>query len=252
MLNALRKGALAIAGCAALACSPSKTKAPVETTTDAGKSTSPAGTAAQKRGMTLVRVVNALPGKMKVAVHADDRLLFDHLAYQDVTDYIELKENVAHFTVKPNGKDTVLADNREVMGDGARYTLVALPDGEGGHTLRVLRDELVPDSGKTRIRVINAAPGLQTVKVMVQGQAEPLFSDVALGVEAGYKDVEPTTATLLFQAKPGAPVVRVDRLKLVAGHAYTVVLTGAAGHKVEAVEFDDRLVRSAAQLSQKP
>ena len=251
MRDSIRAGMLMLAGCAAIACRSSKTEQPVQTTTESGKSTSPSGVSADRRGTTLVRVVNALPGKVSVDVAADERVLFSSVGYQDVTDFQELRENVARFVVRPAGKDTLLAENKEVMGDGARYTLVALPDGKGGAQLRVLRDDLVTDPGKTKIRVINAAAGMEDVKVTVQGQKDPLFDNVALGVEAGYKDVEPMTATLVFQPKTGAAVT-IQKMKLDPGRAYTIVLTGAAGRKVETVRFDDRLVRAGSQVSLKP
>ena len=252
MRYSMRAGLLTFGGCLALACSPSKTKEPVETTSEAGKSTSPSGVAADRRGTTFVRVVNAVPGKAQVDVVADDRVLFSNVSYQDVTDYQELKDNVARFAVRPAGLDSVLADNREVMGDGARYTLVALPQKDGGITLRALRDELATEADKTKIRVINAVPRQEDVSVVVQGMDEPLFEGIAPGIEAGYKEVQPTTATLVIKAKSGAPLVRVERMQLDAGHAYTIVLTGNAGGKVEAVRFDDKLVRSASQVSLRP
>lgn len=251
MRDLLRHGALALAGCLALACSPSKTKQPVETQTESGKTTSPSGVSADRRGTTLLRVVNALPGKQSIDVAADARVLFTSVGYQDVTDFQELRDNVAQFTVRPAGKDTVLAENKEVVGDGARYTLVALPDDKGNVLLRVLRDELVTDPAKTKLRVINAAPAMEGVKVTVQGQDTPLFSGIALGTEAGYKDVEPTTATLVFQPKEGVPL-RIDKMKLDPGRAYTIVLTGTTGHKAETVRFDDRLVRTGKQVSLRP
>lgn len=251
MRNTIRTGVAALAGCIAMACSPSKTKQPVETTTEAGKSVSPSGTSADRRGTTLVRAVNALPTKVHVDIAADDRVLFNNVGYQDVTDFQELRENVTRFTVRLNDKETVMAENREVMGDGARYTLVALPDGKGGTELRVLRDELVTDPAKTRLRVINAAAGMDNVDVMIQGKDDPLFSNVDPGIEAGYKDVDPATTTLVFKAKSGQPL-EVDHLTLEPGRAYTIVLTGGMGHKVEAVRFDDRLVRTGTQVSMRP
>jgi uncharacterized protein DUF4397 len=251
MRDSIRAGALAVAGYLALACSSSKTEQPVQTTTEQGKSTSPSGVAADRRGTTLVRVVNALPGKMKVDIAADSRVLFTGVGYQDVTDFQELRENVTRFVVRPAGQDTVVAENKEVMGDGARYTLVALPDDKGQPQLRVLRDELVTDPGKTKLRVINAAAGMEDLKVTVQGKDTPLFDNVPLGTEAGYKDIDPMTATLVFQAKSGAPLT-VEKVKLDAGRAYTIVLTGAAGKKPDAVRFDDRLVRTGSQVSLQP
>ena len=251
MRDLMRHGALALAGCLVLACGRSKTEQPVQTTTESGKTTSPSGVSADRRGTTLIRMVNAVPGKQALDVAADTKLLFTSVGYQDVTDFQELRDNVAQFTVRPAGKDTLLAENKEVVGDGARYTLVALPDEKGNIQLRVLRDELVTDPAKTKLRVINAAPGMADVKVTVQGKDTPLFSGIALGTEAGYQDVEPMTATLVFQPKEGAPL-RLDKVKLEPGRAYTIVLTGAAGHKTETVRFDDRLVRTGRQVSLRP
>jgi hypothetical protein len=250
MRQTIRTGAVALAGCLALACGPSKTKEPVQTTTAEGKSTSPSGAAAERRGTTLVRVVNALPSKLAIDIGADDRVLFSKVGYQDVTDFQELRDNVARFTVRANGKDSVLADNREAMGDGARYTLVALPDEKSGTQLRVLRDELVTDPARTKIRVINAATHMDDVKVTMKGHETPLFDDVDQGSEAGYKDIAPTTTTLIFKGDKGEPVV-IDHLKLEPGRAYTIVLAGE-WNKVKPIRFDDRLVRSGTQVSLRP
>ena len=251
MRNTIRAGVAAFAGCLVLACSPSKTKQPVETTTEGGKSVSPSGTTADKRGTTLVRVVNALPDKTHIDIAADEKVLFSDVGYQDVTDFQELRDNVARFTVRRNGRDSVLAENREVVGDGARYTLVALPEAKGGILLRVLRDELVTDPAKTKLRVINAAAGMDNVDVLMKGAKDPLFSNVDSGIEAGYKEVTPATTTLVFRAPSGRPL-EVENVKREPGRAYTIVLTGAVGHKVDAVRFDDRLVRSGTQVSMRP
>lgn len=251
MGNSIRAGVAALAGCLVLACSPSKTKQPVETTTESGKSVSPSGTATDKRGTTLVRVVNALPDKTHIDIAADDKVIFSDVGYQDVTDFQELRDNVTRFTLRRNDRDSVLAENREVIGDGARYTIVALPDPKGGILLRVLRDELVTDPAKTKLRVINAAAGMDNVDVLIKGEKDPLFSNVDSGIEAGYKDVIPATTTLVFRAQSGRPM-EVENVKLEAGRAYTIVLTGALGHKVDAVRFDDRLVRTGTQVSLRP
>jgi len=250
MRHTIRAGVSALAGCLALACGPSKTDQPVQTTSDAGKATSPAGTAADRRGTTLLRVVNALPTKLAIDVAADDSVLFSNVGYQDVTDFKELRDNVARFSVRQTAHDSVLADNRETMGDGARYTLVVLPDEKGGTVLRVLRDELVTDPATTKIRVINAATSMDNVEVTMKGHETPLFSDIDNGREAGYKEIAPTTTTLILKGETGAPV-RIENLKLEPGRAYTIVLAGQ-WNKVKPIRFDDRLVRVGTQVSLRP
>jgi hypothetical protein len=51
--------------------------------------------------------------------------------------------------------------------------------------MRILRDEVVPDSGNARIRVINASPGIKDADVALQGQKDPLFSDLDYAADAG-------------------------------------------------------------------
>jgi hypothetical protein len=250
MLSTTRWAGLLLMGWVAAGCGGSKTRESVETTTREGKDTSASGVTADRRGTSFVRVVNAIPGADGIAIGIEGRLLFSKVAYQEVTDFQELNENVSRFTLLQSGQDSVLAENREVMGDGARYTLVAAP-GDQGPTLRVLRDELQVDSGKTQLRVVNAASGTEAVSVTLQGQPEPVFSNVAPGTEAGYRAIEPTTGALVFKAESGAPLARVDRLELAAGRAYTIVLMGNRDSRLTIVRFADRPVRSA-EVSVRP
>jgi hypothetical protein len=55
---------------------------------------------------------------------------------------------------------------------------------------------------------------------------------------------------MIFKGDKGEPVV-IDNLKLEAGRAYTIVLAGE-WNKVKPIRFDDRLVRTGAQVSLRP
>jgi hypothetical protein len=198
----------------------------------------------------MVRLVNALPANQSIDVSGDDRTLFTAVPYKKVTAYVEVKDNQVTFRLRPAAKDSAIADNSEMMADGNRYTIVALPDDKGGATMRILRDEVVPDSGKARIRVINASPGIKDADVALQGQKDPIFSDVDYATEAGYKDITPTTATLeIRQDDPNARPILVKNLHLEAGKAYTIVLTGWKSKPVEVITFDDSETGGIAGLS---
>src|SRR4029079_12858782 len=129
-------------------------------------------------------------------VSGDDRTLFSAISYKKVTPYVEVKDNRVTFRLFPAAKDSAITDNSEMMSDGNRYTIVALPDDKGGATMRILRDEVVPDSGKSHISVINDAPGVKDADAALQGQKDPLCADVDYKSEAGYKDITPITATV--------------------------------------------------------
>lgn len=237
---------LGMLGVLAAACGTSKTDRPVVTTTSQGSETSPAGTEAAGRGRSLVRFVNALPSPGSVDISADDRTVFSAVNFKTVTDYQEIHENAAKFKMRIAGADSVLADNNEGLRDGARYTVVSMPDADGKPRLRVVTDEVATDPTKTRLRVIQAAPSIGEVDVAIAGQKEALFTGVNYASEAGYKDFAPMTATIeIRQDKAHIPPIRIKDMHLEAGHAYTIVLTGRKNGAVEAITFDDQVKPAA-------
>ena len=198
----------------------------------------------------MVRLVNALPANQSIDVSGDDRTIFSAVSYKKVTPYVEVKDNRVTFRLFPTAKDSAIADNSEMMTDGNRYTIVALPDDKGAATMRILRDEVVPDSGKARIRVINASPGVKDADVALQGQKDPLFSDIDYKSEAGYKDITPITATVEIRGDdPNSKPILVKNVHFEAGKAYTIVLTGWKSKPVEVITFDDSETGGMAGLS---
>ncbi len=224
-----------------MACE-ARTDRPVTTTTAKGTSTTPSGEVAEDRGRALVRYVNAVPGHPGAVLRTGEEAPFQPVSYKSVTPYVELRENVARFElVDPAGK--VLASNNEALLDGERYTIVALPedDDPAAVTLRVLHDELQPDEGKARLRVINALTGVGEIDVHLDSRKDALFDGVNPGMEAGFKDLDPVGGRLAITREDGGPpVVTLARKQFQAGRAYTVVVTGQAG-QAEAITFDDVL-----------
>jgi len=231
-----------------IGCRGAQTKDAVVTTNAAGDtSASPAGTEVAGRDRSLVRIVNALPSKSRLDVGGGDRTVFAEVAYKSVTRYVEVGDNVVTFRLRQAGADSVLTENTETLTDGYRYTMVALPDAKGGARLIILRDEVVPDAGKARLRVINAAPGVSDADVAVQGRKDALFENIPYAVEAGYKDLDPMTATIEIrrEVKSGRTVLLKD-MRLEAGKAYTIVLTGARPSDIETIIFDDTVTPGLA------
>lgn len=225
-----------IAGCAGGA----KTERPVVTTSGDGKTTSAAGTEAAKRGKSLVRFVNAVPGEIGLDLSADERTTFYNVEFKAVTPYTEIGDNLVKFELRGADSDSVLANNTESMGDGYRYTIVAMPTSDNQLKLRVLRDEVVTDSGKARIRVINAAPGLPDADVLWSGRKDPLFDNVAFGTEAGFKDIDPATATVEIRGNDNpTPPIRIRNVALTPGKAYTIVIATAKPRGIQAITFHD-------------
>jgi hypothetical protein len=207
----------------------------------AGKSVSPSGVDAAHQGQSMVRVLAALPAMSSVLVSADDRDLFGPVRPKQVTPYHQVRDNVVTFRLRSTADSAILAENREQLTDGYRYTVVALPKDDGtGIRLRVLRDEVVPQPGKVRIRFINAAPVARNVDLAFRGAKDALFGGVDAGTEAGYKDIDPATATLEVRSdERRLQPVEVRNLRLEAGRVYTVVLIGRSPTALEVVTIED-------------
>lgn len=139
--------------------------------------------------------------------------------------------------------------------NGAHYTVVAIPNENGGSVeLEAVRDDLTPsDPNKARIRVINAAPRASEVKVTAQ--ANPLFDDIAFKEAAGFKEVEAGTVTLVVTREDGGQVLlRLPNIELHPGQSLTVVLThpSPTSNRVEAIQVVDELSTVAAALPVDP
>ena len=258
---------------------------PVTTKSAEGTTASPSGEVAADRDMSMVRVVNA-EESASVTVLADQKPFFESVGPKQVTAYKEIKENMVTFKVvegatatPPAGADD--GKNREVLVDGQRYTGVVLPaKNEAGVELRMLKDELTPDNGKARIRVINAVEGLEEMDVKIQngndapglsksdretraGQKadsaagrvskdaqnavrdatnDDLFDNVNYGNEGGFKDIDPQTGTLEIR-KDGQNrvLLTVPNFRFEPGTAYTFVVVGSSGGKLDVVRFEDKV-----------
>ncbi len=228
------------------ACRDAQTGKNVATQTSGGDvSTSMSGDSADKRGMALVRVVSAVPGKALV-VRADPEHLLAEAGYKQVTDYKPIDRNWVTFEVSTTGDSAFkpLATNREMLTDGYRYTLVVMTDsGAKGFETRVLRDEISDDTSKAFLRVIHAARGIDEVNIVERG-GDTLLDGVDFAMEGGYRALTPWTGTLEVRSEDGKRLLHmIPNLSLKPGHSCTIVLTRGAGGKLESFRFDDSQVK---------
>lgn len=220
-----------------------KDSTPIKTTSAGATNLSAPADSAAARGHSLVRVVNAVDGGKNIAVQVDDTTLFDDVKAGSVTDYREIANTLATFSVRPTGASEGMSVGRndEVLMDGNRYTVVLVSEDVSKNTLRVIKDDLVPDSGKAHLRLLHAAPGGPTLDVSIAGSADTLFFGVDYKSEVGYKDVTPGTVTLELRAKDERRVLlRIPKLALKRGTATTVVITGAT--KLNFFTFRDSIM----------
>lgn len=196
---------------------------------------------------SLVRMVNALPDANGLTVTSENRSVFSGVDYKAVTQYQDIDETLVRFRLRAGERDTTIATNNEILIDGSRYTVIALPENDGGVRLRVLKDDFEADSGKARLRVVHALQNTGEIDVMLSGRNEPLFDNVNNGSEAGFEDVAAgTNTTITVRTSDGKQLVR-RQLKFDAGHAYTMVLTTTTGGKVDAITIVDKAPSDSAR-----
>lgn len=202
-----------------------------------------------REGSSMVRLVNAAPSDVAVDVFADDTPVFSGIAYKAVTPYQNLKDNLVTLALRPAGAapgDTAkpLAENREMLANGDRYTVVVLPaDDDGKPTLRVLEEPTDSgEAGKARIRFVNAAQGVETFDVFVPGSTDAFFDDVDFRTEAGFKDMDAGSGQIIVRADDNGPVLlTLPERTFEAGKTYTFILTNKApgSKELEVVSIED-------------
>jgi hypothetical protein len=228
------------------ACRDAQTDKEVTTRTSSGDAAvSMSGDSADKRGIALVRVVNAVPGQTRLQVRADRDHQLTAADYKTVTEYQPIDKNWVTFEIAPAGDSVFepLATNREMLTDGHRYTIVVMRDSAKHYETRVLRDEISDDTTQARIRVIHAARGLNEINLVERG-ADTLVDGVNFSMEAGYKAIKPWTGTLEVRSESGNRLLlSIPSVALQAGRSYTIVVTRNAAGKLESFRFDDSLVK---------
>lgn len=242
LMNRSRQILLAVAAVSVLgACQ--KDDMPVKTTSTGETNLSPSADSAEARDHSMVRVVNAVGGGTDVAVQLGDQTLFADVKPASVTDYREVSSNLASFSVRSSGDADAMkvAENDQMLMDGNRYTIFLVAEDVSKKTLRIVRDDVIPDSGKARIRVLHAAPGAPELDVTIAGSTDKLFSGVNFKSEAGYKDVEPAIVTLELRANNEQKVLlRIPKVDLKRSTSTTIVVTGAS--KLSFFKFTDALM----------
>lgn len=223
----------------AYACNSRTSEAAVVSTIGERRSISASTGAARRAGVSMVRFVNAMPGSPSLELLQDSTSLFANVVFGAVSPYKQVRDDSPLLTLR-RARSQADVTRREQLRDGSRYTVIALSDRVGGLSLRVIRDQLLPDSGKARVRLIHAAPQLDRIAVAMTGQRDPLFADVAFDSESGFRDIVPGTAGFMVRNESqGKPLVRMPSMALSAGTAYTFILTARPNGELAVILFSD-------------
>lgn len=184
-----------------------------------------------------VRLLHAVPGtptaQLEVQAGEGSPSTLDGVGFGRASDYSNTPAGEATFTLTAGGNQA--AETAEALEDGARYTVVAVPEGDG-IALRVFADG-EPTPGRTRWRMVHVAPELDEVEFVLADRA---IGRLGFGEAGDYSTVQPGAYTVGAR-RPGEkqPLVERSDVSLVAGTAQTAYLVGSAGKRTRFAILED-------------
>jgi len=109
-----------------------------------------------------VRLVNASSGYASLDLIVDDARLFSAVTYGGSNDYLDVDPSNADSELRRAGAATALLTFTPALTKNRNYTVLAY-GGEGALKTLLLDDNTdTPPNGKTRLRIVNAAPARWT------------------------------------------------------------------------------------------
>jgi Domain of unknown function (DUF4397) len=197
------------------------------------------GPAASAWGDAKVRFVHTIPGAGAAQLEATEGGITQEVGgsagFAQIGRYAEVPAGNVSFDLQSGGKS--LAKAQEELQNRAHYTVVAVSDGKP--SLMVLRDGN-GEGGSSRIRVVDTAPELGRVNVMLGDQSlaeEITFQDVS-----DYTTVAPGAYALqVTSPETGSPIASRGAVPLTAGTSSTAFVVGSAGEPVEVIVASDRV-----------
>lgn len=191
------------------------------------------------RSKANVRFVNASSGYAALDVRVDDERRFASVAYGQGEAYLELdpdSDKIDTVVTRP-GSTTPLVSLTPAVSKRDYYTLLAW-GAEGALKVAQLDDNAAePDSGKTRLRVFNAASDAGTLDVYLTADTDPLADAVAqqagaaVGSATSFATLNAGTWRLRVTGAGAKSDLRLDvgGLSLGSRQIVTLVLTPGSG-----------------------
>ena len=141
-----------------------------------------------------VRLVNASGGYPQLDLREDGTLRQGGVPYAGSSEYVGVDPDPEDLTIHAAGSPTALATLQPTLAKNRHWTLLAF--GSVGALKQVLLDDNQgePDTDRTLVRVINAAPDAGSLDVYVTATSEPLAPAVPLQSGAAYGTVGPWLA----------------------------------------------------------
>lgn len=179
-------------------------------------------------GGARVRVVHASPDAPAVDVWVEGSIAFENVAFEDITDFVEVPADTYNVQVVPTGTTMPVVIEADLeLSAATDYTVVATDFVANITPVILTADGGTPTAGNAWVRFFHGSPDAPAVDIAVAGGGPVLFADVAfqefteyLEVPAGTYDLEARLAGTMDVALSLPGVMIAD------GGVYTAYATG--------------------------
>lgn len=197
-----------------------------------------------------LRFVHAAAGTDAVDFRVDDVDIRTNAAYGDeVLDYSNIASGERDIAARLTDGDEDLASATETLGSGNAYTAVLVQGGDGEEIAVFEDDNSAAAAGKTRLRVINAAPAAEAVDVYVTAadvdltDADPVLTDIDPAAASDYVEVAKGDQRVRFTTAGTTDVLLdIESIDLPDAGVRTILLIEAdeGGTPLQSIVAEDR------------
>lgn len=184
-----------------------------------------------------LRLLNASIGYAALDMAVDDTTVNSAVAYGAVGDYADVDTAETGTEVRTSGVGSTVASTTPSLTAGYRYTLIAYGAAGSARTTLLEEEQDEPDSGKSKLLVLNLAPDAGALDVYVTASSETLdastavASSISAGAGSGYNTLTAGTYRVRLTAAGSKTDVRLDMpaVTLPSEGVQTLILTGTSG-----------------------
>ena len=190
-------------------------------------------------------MVNAMPDEGSLDLLIDTKSAATGVGYGTSSAYNSVATGSRHFQIEPTGLTNILIDRTDSIGSGD-LTLLSLNFSFDPSSVLLTDDNSAPTSGNFKLRVVDAAPGLNPQDVYIVpdgsdiGSVDPTFSGMTLGSASTYDVLAPGDYNVIF-TDVGQKFFNLNtgKLTFAAGQIRTVlVLNNTSGGYQDTVLTD--------------
>lgn len=181
---------------------------------------------------SFIRVLHASPGTPAIDIYANGNLIFQNLAYNEISEYLPVGPGVMHIQVFAAGEESnPLIDTELNIPPSERITIAAIGTLPDISLLPILLSVQPAETLETLLRFTHLSPNAPRVDVTTT-DGTVLVHDIGYTEVSNFETVASGTYSLQLRlANEEEVVLTSEPLEFIPGYAYTVYAVGLAGEE---------------------